>query len=117
MNDREKFGNQPFSRPTGGADFSEGGRKKNAPPVETNADDASQNQSLHTRLPRIGITMGDAAGIGPEITLKALAGDEIKNICQPVIIGAANFLQRTAQDLGLDTDFFIVKKGEEIPDE
>jgi host factor-I protein len=37
MNDREKFSNQSYSRPTG-ADSSEGGRKKNAPPPETNAE-------------------------------------------------------------------------------
>jgi host factor-I protein len=40
MNDREKFSGQSFSRqhhqqPT---DFSEGGRKKNVPPTETNAE-------------------------------------------------------------------------------
>lgn len=38
MNDREKFGNQSFSRPQPASDFSEGGRRKTAPPIETNAE-------------------------------------------------------------------------------
>ena len=31
-------------------------------------------------LPRIGITMGDPAGIGPEVVLKAVAEDEVKKV-------------------------------------
>ena len=35
----------------------------------------------------IGITMGDPAGIGAEITVKALANREVYNKCIPVVIG------------------------------
>lgn len=35
----------------------------------------------------IGITMGDAAGIGPEIIVKALADRSIYEACKPVVIG------------------------------
>lgn len=40
MNDREKFSNQPFSRPSQQqtSDTSEAGRKKGVPPTETNAE-------------------------------------------------------------------------------
>lgn len=55
-------------------------------------------------LPRIGITMGDAAGISAEITLKALADSEIAETCAPIIIGDFDFLTQTAQQLGLDID-------------
>ena len=48
--------------------------------------------------------MGDAAGIGPEITLKALADEEIQKICSPFIIGDADFLRKTARDLNLGLD-------------
>lgn len=44
--------------------------------------------------PVIGITMGDAAGIGPEIIVKALAHEEIYQICRPVVIGDAKILER-----------------------
>lgn len=38
-------------------------------------------------IPTIGVTMGDAAGIGPEIIAKALSMREIYEICRPVVIG------------------------------
>ncbi len=34
--------------------------------------------------------MGDPAGIGPEVVLKAVAEDEIQRVCIPVIIGDAD---------------------------
>jgi len=37
--------------------------------------------------PIVGITMGDAAGIGPEICVKALTSGEVQRICKPIIIG------------------------------
>ncbi len=49
--------------------------------------------------------MGDAAGIGAEITLKALTDESIRQICVPVIIGDAAFLQKTSDELGLKFDF------------
>lgn len=49
--------------------------------------------------------MGDAAGIGAEITLKALADESLREICLPIIIGDAAFLKKTARDLRLEFDF------------
>lgn len=37
--------------------------------------------------PIIGITMGDAAGIGPEITVKALSNKDVYEVCNPLVIG------------------------------
>ncbi|HZY72463.1 MAG TPA: 4-hydroxythreonine-4-phosphate dehydrogenase PdxA, partial [Edaphobacter sp.] len=37
--------------------------------------------------PIIAITMGDAAGVGPEIIVKALAHPEVYEGCRPVVIG------------------------------
>ena len=37
----------------------------------------------------LAITMGDAAGSGPEIITKALAEPEVKKLCRPVVIGDA----------------------------
>ncbi len=74
---------------------------------------SSEPAELH--LPRVGITMGDAAGIGPEIVLKALSEKNIFKICQPVIIGDDANLRRTARDLKMEADLLTVKKGAEIP--
>jgi 4-hydroxythreonine-4-phosphate dehydrogenase len=38
-------------------------------------------------LPRIGITVGDPAGIGPEIAQKAAADPRVRKVCQPVLYG------------------------------
>jgi len=45
--------------------------------------------------------MGDAAGIGPEVVLKALTDENLRKICLPAIIGDVSFLKRAADDLGL----------------
>jgi 4-hydroxythreonine-4-phosphate dehydrogenase len=37
--------------------------------------------------PRIAITMGDAAGVGPEIVMKALARPELHGRCRPLVVG------------------------------
>jgi 4-phospho-D-threonate 3-dehydrogenase / 4-phospho-D-erythronate 3-dehydrogenase len=51
--------------------------------------------------PRIGITMGDPAGVGPEICLRALASEEMTALCQPVIFGDAAVLRWCAERTGL----------------
>jgi 4-hydroxythreonine-4-phosphate dehydrogenase len=48
-------------------------------------------------LPRIAITMGDAAGIGPEIIVKALAHDDLYKRCRPLVIGDAGRLEQAAR--------------------
>jgi 4-hydroxythreonine-4-phosphate dehydrogenase len=51
---------------------------------------------------RIGITLGDVTGVGPEVTLKALATETKSDDAQYVIIGDAGWLRRTNQQLGLN---------------
>jgi len=46
------------------------------------------------KKPTIGIPMGDPAGIGPEIILKALAEPGIYDICTPVVIGSTDVLKK-----------------------
>src|SRR3990167_2456871 len=47
-------------------------------------------------LPVIAITMGDPAGIGPDIILQPLAETTFQEYCSPIIIGDVNFLKKTA---------------------
>ena len=67
------------------------------------------------RLPRIGITMGDPAGIGPEVVLKAVAEREVLDVCAPVIIGDAQLLAHTARTLDLQCGYEIVRRDEKLP--
>jgi len=47
---------------------------------------------MTTHAPRIGITMGDPAGVGPEITVKALAVPEVAASCRAVVVGSGDAL-------------------------
>lgn len=46
--------------------------------------------------PVLGLTMGDPAGIGPEICLAALGSEVVKRVCIPVLFGDAEILRRVA---------------------
>jgi len=56
---------------------------------------------MDSYTPAIGVTMGDPAGIGPEVTLKALTYPEIKKKCRPVVIGDLRLLSKAAKRLSL----------------
>ena len=55
--------------------------------------------------PVIGITMGDAAGIGPEVIVKSLCESSIQENARPVIIGDLSLLQKTAKSLAINIEF------------
>jgi 4-hydroxythreonine-4-phosphate dehydrogenase len=59
----------------------------------------------NTNEPIIIITMGDPAGIGPEIAIKSLINPEIHGLCRPILIGTLKSLQKTAMHLNLDIAF------------
>lgn len=46
------------------------------------------------KKPILGITMGDPASIGPEITIKALARPDVYERCRPIVIGDACMLEK-----------------------
>ncbi|WP_375454193.1 4-hydroxythreonine-4-phosphate dehydrogenase PdxA [uncultured Methylobacterium sp.] len=50
--------------------------------------------------PTIAITMGDPAGIGPEIIMKALAHADVQALCRPLVIGDAGRLRQAGAIVG-----------------
>lgn len=50
---------------------------------------------------KLAITMGDPAGIGPEIILKALAHSSCRDATDLIVIGCAEALETAGQQLGL----------------
>ena len=61
------------------------------------------------KKPIIGITIGDAAGIGPEVVLKALADKSFVENFRPVLIGNKRLvIFKTADDLNLDFKATVV---------
>jgi 4-hydroxythreonine-4-phosphate dehydrogenase len=55
-----------------------------------------------TKLPLLGITMGDPAGIGPEVCAKALDEADIYALCRPLIIGDAGIMEDAIRFSGLE---------------
>ena len=54
--------------------------------------------------PIIAITMGDPAGVGPEVVVKALARPDVLAMCRPVVIGDTARLALAAGICGLTLD-------------
>lgn len=52
-------------------------------------------------LPRVGITMGDPAGVGPEIVVKALAHEELYHVCRPVVLAHPPVMQHAIEVAGV----------------
>ena len=50
--------------------------------------------------PIIGITLGDAAGVGPEIIVKSLGHSGLHDRCRPLVIGDARRLREAARIVG-----------------
>jgi len=50
--------------------------------------------------PRIAITMGDAAGVGPEIIMKALGHADLFERCRPLVVGDAGRLRQAGEIVG-----------------
>ena len=51
-------------------------------------------------LPVIGITMGDAAGVGPEVVVKSLTHESLYRQCRPLVIGDAGRLEEANRIVG-----------------
>ena len=60
------------------------------------------HQAKHQEKPRIGITIGDLNGIGPEVVIKALADNRILSLVTPVIYGSAKVLAFYKKLLAMD---------------
>jgi 4-hydroxythreonine-4-phosphate dehydrogenase len=66
-------------------------------------------------LPRIGITVGDMNGIGPEVIIKALSGNKILKMCTPVIYGSGKHLSKYKNELDYhDWQFFSIQNTSQI---
>ncbi len=52
-------------------------------------------------LPRVGIAIGDPAGVGPEIALKAALDERVTRICRPVLFGDPRAIAAHAAAAGI----------------
>lgn len=56
--------------------------------------------------PRIGITIGDVAGIGPEIVLRSLKSDDALSKATPFLIGDLSYIRELSATMGLGHGFY-----------
>ena len=54
-----------------------------------------------TRKPKMAITLGDPAGIGPETVIQAMASPLIHDVCDPFVIGHPDSLEAAARAMGV----------------
>ncbi len=62
----------------------------------------SMRDSGEGALPTIALTLGDPAGVGPEIVLAACADPAVRAACRPLIVGDSQLLRRCAVAVGAD---------------
>ncbi len=65
------------------------------------------------RLPWIAVTMGDAAGIGPEVSVRAWLEPGIHRRCQPFAVGHAEVFRRQVRALDAPLEVVEVRSAEE----
>lgn len=68
---------------------------------------------MKNKRPILGITMGDPAGIGPEVAVKALADELIYNMCRPLLVGDGRVLEDAIRFCNLSLTVNSVKSVED----
>jgi 4-phospho-D-threonate 3-dehydrogenase / 4-phospho-D-erythronate 3-dehydrogenase len=67
--------------------------------------------------PRVAVTIGDPAGIGPEVVLKTMLDERVREACVPVVICDAQELAHQARRLDLVCGLPIFNIGETLPED
>lgn len=80
--------------------------------------EASERSSVYGRfmakVPVVAVTMGDPAGIGPEVVVKALCSEAVRTSCTVLIVGDRTRLEQAANASGLThvlDDVDVVQEG------
>lgn len=61
-----------------------------------------ETERSNDRRPILAITMGDPAGIGPEIAAKVFAGNAIRKLCRPLLVGLPEIMGKAVRVAGVD---------------
>jgi len=63
---------------------------------------------------KIALTMGDPAGVGPELCLRALDDAKLKDECRVIVFGDASVLERCAKITGLPMPEFVLSANDSL---
>ncbi|SDS99819.1 4-hydroxythreonine-4-phosphate dehydrogenase [Pseudarthrobacter equi] len=85
----------------------------NLPRKTSEQSGATMTDETKNQLPYVAVTMGDGAGIGPEVIVPAVLDAGILAECRPVVVGDALRLRQAAETLGLEVDIQVVEDVED----
>ena len=70
--------------------------------------------SADRKLPLVGLVMGDAAGIGSEIAVKAVCSPKVTEAARILMIGDRRQFEQGMRIAGIECDYHVLKSSEEI---
>ncbi len=73
-----------------------------------------KNETKQDLLPVIGITSGDAAGIGPEILLKALHHSDIPNKAKFIIYARQTVIDHAIGLFSITLDYNVISSARDV---
>ncbi|MGX1162024.1 4-hydroxythreonine-4-phosphate dehydrogenase [Arthrobacter sp. SLBN-100] len=73
----------------------------------------SMNNTDRAQLPNVAVTMGDGAGVGPEVVVAAVLDPQSNAECRPVVVGDALRLRQAADVLGIEADIQSIENVED----
>lgn len=74
---------------------------------------AATGKTQQNALPIVAVTMGDGAGVGPEVVVAAVLDPQSNAECRPVVIGDALRLHQAADILGIEADIQTIDNVED----
>ncbi|MGX5716345.1 4-hydroxythreonine-4-phosphate dehydrogenase PdxA [Arthrobacter sp. MAHUQ-56] len=74
---------------------------------------ATMTEETKNPLPYVAVTMGDGAGIGPEVIVPAVLDAGILAECRPVVVGDAVRLRQAAEIVGVEADIAVIQDVED----
>ena len=60
-------------------------------------------------LPVIAVTMGDGAGVGPEVIVEAVIDPRVTSVCRPIVVGDLARLRAAAEIRGVQAELHVVR--------
>lgn len=86
-------------------------------PDASSSSPLTKGPSSMNSTPLVAVTMGDGAGVGPEIIVDALLDPSVRAVCRPVVIGDLGRLRRAAQVRGAAVEFHRIDRVEDARNE
>lgn len=68
---------------------------------------------MSDELPLVALTMGDVAGVGPEVIARAWPDSPLRELARPVVVGSAGVLRRAVSACGIDAEVRVIGRPEE----